>query len=580
MYIRRVMLAALHLVVLAGGGDAADNHHSHLVHVRGVVQVALEAGVPEERITVFWADGEDPGPDRSVVRTSDVDGVWMLEETPIERNTRPELELVDTRFPYAVLPATRESLSGWLERNGPQMRDGDTLLFAVTDHGKPGEDDRPNNTSVTLWGESWTVDQLGEDLVPVPEPVRVVLWMSQCFSGGFARLASERPNTCGAFSANWDRVAYGCFSELAGRPDLGHFSNLLTSLARSGVLSVASDEVLLSDDAPDTPHLSSDDVLLAELEKGGDDFDQRVGTALDKASGTAPGRRLAAQIAGRYGLGAMRTLRDVEAVIEELHFADFTGRAWADARRAALWTLLGRLAKKPARTIGEPRGRRARRRGRQRGVNMIRRIATSRRGLKSRLNHMHREDVAASEIFERVEMQLAAAERVRRLYFRVGGAALLAGEAKQRYERVRACESTPLWTPPPAPNPRDFVGPPHERRPMVPVSQLLSEIEALRPAYLGIGYRSGKGGVEIEKVVPGGPAAAAGLQRFDIITSVDGWKLVRDQDIAIVAVTSTPGATLRLKVKRKGRGRPQDVALVLAPMPLPEPLVESTRDAP
>lgn len=569
------MLAVLQLVVLAGGGDAADNHHSHLVHVRGVVAAAAEAGVPMERVTVFWADGEDPGPDRAVLRGTDVDGAWMLAGTPLERVTRPEPELVDTRFGYPVLPATRASLSGWLERNGPQLRDGDTLLFAVTDHGQEGPGENPANTSITLWGESWTVEQFAQDLAPVPETVRVVMWMSQCFSGGFATIATERNNTCGAFSADWNRVAYGCFPEFAGRPDVGHFSHLLTGLAQGGVLSAANDAALLSDDVPDTPHLASDEVVLQRMKAEGDEIEAAVAAApLD-----ARGRRLAAQIAGRFGLGAVEHYGDVLATINELKAVREGLEAWTADRSRVLDQLLGRLTKDPARKIGEPRGSRARRRARRRAVQMVERTVKTRRGLGRRLAALRRADAEAKALFDQIEMQFAAALRVERLYVRIAADALLDAESKRVLEQVRACESKPLWTPPAPPNPRDFVGPPHVRVPLPPVSRLVGAVEALRPGYFGVAYQSAKGGVEISKVVPGSPAAAAGLQRYDIVTAIDGWRLKRDQDMGIVAVTSVPGSVQRWSVKRKGKGRAQNLEVVVAPKPWVPPQ-ESTADAP
>ncbi len=571
-----MLLAALHVVVLAGGGDAADNHHSHLVHVRGLAQVAAEVGVPQERVTVFWADGEDEGPDRAVVREPPVAGGWLLQSTPLDRLTRPGPELVDTRFPYPVQPASREALSGWLERTGPTLQAGDTLLLAVTDHGEP-DPDGGTNTRVTLWGESWSVAQLQEDLAPVPESVRVVLWMSQCHSGGFARIAYARRNTCGAFSAEADRVAYGCFPDLAGRPDVGHFSHLLTGLARTGVLASAHDETLFADDTPDTPHLASDEVLLAALdaaaEKRGTSAERLVDNRLPTLPTDAPERLAGARIAARYGLGALPDYGSVLDVIAALDAARYALDWWGESRRRALDDLRDRLTKKHARKVGEPKTRKAKRRARERAVQAVEKAAR-RSGYRKRLGRLQRADVRAGRLLARIELQEAAAIRVAWLYARLAGPAAIEDEAAlRRYADLRACEEAPLWTPLPAPDPADFVGPPYVPAPMVPYTRLPAEVEALRPGYFGVAYkdpRKGRG-AEITEILAGAPAAAAGLRPGDVVTAVDGWSLKRAKDLRVAAVLARPGQRARFSVKRKGRGKARDVTLVVAPMPLPSP---------
>jgi len=559
-----MLWAVLHVVVLAGGGDAADNHHSHLVHVRGAVSVLAEAGVPSERVHVFWADGDDSGPDRAVVREPPVAGAWMLAGTPLDRLTQPGPELVDTRFPYAVQPATREALSGWIERNGPQLGPGDTLLFAVTDHGEPGLE---GDTSVTLWGESWSASQFEADLTPVPESVRVVLWMSQCHSGGFMRVARNRRRTCGAFSAEADRVAYGCFPDLAGRPDVGHFAHLLTGLARGGVLTTAHDEALLTDDTPDTPHLSSDEHLFAAYEQASEaGVGPQVDAGLARVAPDTPERRLAARIAARYGLGVVPDYSAVLEILESLRRTRHALTAWQGATGAALDELRDRLTRELARKLGQPKGRAARRRARARAVARIDRRLKRRPGLRRRLGALARADARAGGLLDRLELQEAAALRVARLYERLAAPAVLGDTVMRRYAELRACEEAPLWTPPPAPDPEAFVGPPYEPAPMVPVTRLAAEVEALRPGYFGVTYRDARrGGVEVTAVMPGGPAAAAGLRSGDVVSAIDGWKLERGADLPLVAASSAPGARLRLSV----HGQADELTLVAAPKPLP-----------
>ena len=68
-------------------------------------------------------------------------------------------------------------------------------------------------------------------------------------------------------------------------------------------------------------------------------------------------------------------------------------------------------------------------------------------------------------------------------------------------------------------------------------------------------------GVIVEEVTEGGPAAQAGLERFDIIREVDG-AAVRDNAELISSVASKqPGDTVRVKVLRDGEPRSFDIVL-------------------
>ncbi len=74
-------------------------------------------------------------------------------------------------------------------------------------------------------------------------------------------------------------------------------------------------------------------------------------------------------------------------------------------------------------------------------------------------------------------------------------------------------------------------------------------------------YGSGKGGVIIASVTPGGPAQKAGLQPQDVITSVDG-RPVKDGD-ALVGIISPrkPGSTVRLGYLRNGKEETATVSI-------------------
>ncbi|MCA9542089.1 MAG: hypothetical protein KC620_24500, partial [Myxococcales bacterium] len=176
--------AVLKVLLLAGGSAPEENFDSHRVHVDALIEALAARGVPAEDVAIFWADGDDPKPDRAVVETTPPEEEWLIEGTRLDTDLALAPELRDTRFgERTVRPATRAALTAWLAEVGPTLTPADTLLIAVTDHGEPdpkGGDD----TRISLWGESWSVSDLVADLAPVPETTRVVLWMSQCHSGG------------------------------------------------------------------------------------------------------------------------------------------------------------------------------------------------------------------------------------------------------------------------------------------------------------------------------------------------------------------------------------------------------------
>jgi serine protease Do len=74
-------------------------------------------------------------------------------------------------------------------------------------------------------------------------------------------------------------------------------------------------------------------------------------------------------------------------------------------------------------------------------------------------------------------------------------------------------------------------------------------------------YGFAKGGVLVSVVTPGGPAAKAGLQPNDVLTSVDGTPIKDgDQLIAIISA-KTPGTTVKLGYKRNGVAETTEVGI-------------------
>ncbi len=123
-------------VLINGGGNKQSNFQSHLTHVRTLVGLLRDAGVPAEDIAVFASDGNDPAVDLATrSRAEPGDECWLIPE-PLADHLRP-VEYVDSRLAEVpLLPASRAALQTWFATAGKNLRSGDTLLLYVTDHGE------------------------------------------------------------------------------------------------------------------------------------------------------------------------------------------------------------------------------------------------------------------------------------------------------------------------------------------------------------------------------------------------------------------------------------------------------------
>ncbi|MFZ4736871.1 MAG: redoxin family protein [Bradymonadia bacterium] len=586
---------ALKVAIIAGGGRPEINYHSHLTHVRGLVELLDARGVPREDLAVFWADGQSDAPDRAVRTSSaEVPGDWVLQETPLDALTSIPVTQVDTTaddlLGIRALPARRKHLQAWLRKVRGGLAAGDTLAIVVTDHGEPDPDEKLN-TRIVLWEEHLTKNQLLDDLKVVSEDVRVLLWMSQCFAGGFADLANSRRNTCGAFAANDDQVAYGCFPDLAGRQDIGHFVHMLAGTRATGTLAGASDRAMLTDDTPDSPHLSRDLYLtetLGEIATSrGLSFDALVDLGLQSVPADAPERVLGRKIGEAYGLGAMETstaMAERLSQIEDLlHASQTFDRLWTPAlTEARRWLVRdfkvdtkGSLAAEEKAVL------------RAAFVRRLSEKAVADPPFEQALLALHDRRLHLGESAARLEIQSAATRRVGDLLARAAAPHLLSPEERARLDALRACEETP-WLP-------AAVGAVEPEAARSPFPEPLTSLEvtearifAARPGYYGVQYAEVKpakgepagqkpeGAVRVEAVTPKGPADQAGLRVGDIVLAVDGETLGRPGRYRETAFFSKPGVPRTLSLLRAGQ--PMALTLVPGPFPLaPRPPVEGER---
>jgi hypothetical protein len=224
-------------LLLSGGGDVNDNAvaHEHNVSFAGRTLAAL--GLPAERQTLLFADGDDPSPDLSYEEPNEgrrrrlyAIGLWLTAEASSRaavlraRNhalgpTRP----ADSESVLEALADDADAARRAFDRAGDGGGGGggggaNDLFLYVTDHGVRARD--TTNNLIVLWGsQHLRVRDLGASLDRQPPGRRVVTVMAQCFSGSFAALVHEggdprRPvaahDRCGFFAAPPDRPAAGC----------------------------------------------------------------------------------------------------------------------------------------------------------------------------------------------------------------------------------------------------------------------------------------------------------------------------------------------------------------------------------
>lgn len=570
-----LLLTALKVLVLAGGASPEENHHSHKVHVDALVSLLAERGVPGDDVVVFWADGAAPEADRSVVAEGPIDGAWLIEGTRLDTELAVEPAQVDTQFVPPARPATEAALTGWLAEVGPTLGAGDTLLIAVTDHGVP-DPSGGAEVAISLWGEKWTTSELEAALSPVPRATRVVLWMSQCFSGGFADLHRRRENLCGVFAAHPDRPAYGCHPRLAGRDDVGHFLRMVEALARHGTLAAAHEEVLLTDDTPDTPHLTSDVMLFEAVDAraGEGTTAQRLIDARVPAEVDDPTWKTLAALSARYGLGAVTRYGEALDLIEGLDRARYALSVWGERWYEADLHARGLVAEPLVRVARPARDRSERWAQRKRAVTAMQGLLATDPPLRARVTRLRAKVEAARALEAQIELQEAAAIRAAYLVSRMAGPRVVDARAKARYAALRACEQAPLIPAGPV-----AIESPVAPTPLPPASRVAGQVEALRPGWLGVGYRDAPrhAGAVVDRLLPGspalggpalgGPALGGALAVGDRVVAVDGWTLRRRGGFREAALLADPGGLSTLTVKRR-RGT-EDIALRAAPMPLP-----------
>jgi S1-C subfamily serine protease len=97
----------------------------------------------------------------------------------------------------------------------------------------------------------------------------------------------------------------------------------------------------------------------------------------------------------------------------------------------------------------------------------------------------------------------------------------------------------------------------------------LEEAGHVERAYLGVQGSTGEGGVLIERVQPGSPAAAAGLQDADVLSALNGHEVRTMEDVSAILERHAPGDVVAIELRSGGQERNVRATLADRPAALP-----------
>ncbi len=588
----------LQALLINGGASPARNYQSHLLHLRALVTHLRARGVALEDIAVFASDGADPARDLAVRNPDAADDFWIIDALPLRGKLANRIRLVDSAIEGVTLrPATSAAIGAWFAGAPGRLQAGDTLLVYVTDHGRKNAAN-PGNNAISLWHEELQVETFRRMLARVPQGVRVVMVMSQCFSGAFARALWDpsRPgavygDVCGYFSSTAERPAYGCYPENRGRENVGHSFRLFEALARTDDVLEAHGWVNLADRTPDVPHRTSDaygrELLVAAAARAGVAFDRFVDSLLAAAyrDDHRYGTSFAAidELGEAFGAFGPRSLDALEAMAANIprmaENLDDYARAWREAlfelerehyarfllarphwRDGVEPELLDALSPKERRSLTRwLTGDLVAFAREERPETWERLLALKTLAEESRL--------AAY----RMRVREAAVLRLRMMLERIAAEVWLRREGSDAelgaWEALEACEGLSLgprreWSdsrrPAPAPYP--------------PLARELELIEGVLPGWIGVdfaptdaGLRSrhglSRGAVTLTRVEPGSPAATSGLRPGDVVVGEPGRPFEERSQLREWAMTSLAGQRRPLEKLRNEEPRVFDLRI-------------------
>jgi hypothetical protein len=220
---------ASNFLVLAGGGERAQNEIALEKNVRYFQRTLLEFGLAPASATVYFANGNDG---QATVR--------YLDEGARERFKAPEI-------PHLQGPATLERFLDWVEQSARRAPQQPVFIY-VTGHGGLNRRNA-NNNHLALWdGDTLTVRAFGLFLGRLPSTTPVVTMMSQCYAGSFANFIHQDGNPtrpvvsqprCGFFATVKSQPSVGCTPEVDEADYRDYSSSFfagLSGISRTGLV--------------------------------------------------------------------------------------------------------------------------------------------------------------------------------------------------------------------------------------------------------------------------------------------------------------------------------------------------------
>jgi thiol-disulfide isomerase/thioredoxin len=596
-------------LLINGGGKREINYWSHLDHLHSLLRLLDANGVAPARVAVFSGDGQDPAADLAT-REGELPPDFGLLPRSVSSRLRPPIEYVSSEIAgIALRPATRDALRTWFEFDGKGLLPGDTLLFYVTDHGEKNPDDFNDNT-ISLWGEKLSVSDLRELLALLDPGVRVVMLMSQCYSGSFANTifvaGADGPgvlpqgNVCGFFSTTADRRAVGCYAEVSGKDDIGHSHRVFDALNAGHRFPDVQREVLVTDATPDVPNATTSFFLAQQLAKaaqrGGHEtpelIDRFLTEALADPLAWEQEIRLLDRVGQAFGFASPRSLAVLEERERELSRLRDQLALYAKRWERTLDTLLTRnLAlfkeqhpewkKRLANDALAALDSDGRRRERDDLLYALVRFTEADRDLDARLRDLAWKKEEAKAARYRADVRLAVVLRMRGLLTDVAGRHYMSrhstDDEREAFDRLDACEDLALATPVDSELAEAF----RSREPFPTLAQEKRRLEAILPGWLGMSYRPARaierkrydlpsGAAVVKSVLPDSPATEAGLEPADIVLGPPDAPFTESHAVREWAMQGEIGRPLSLLILRDGEELELTVYLRPYPLELPK----------
>ena len=576
----------VYFALIAGGKDPESNDQSHQENLSALITTLEHHNVTSEQVTIFWADGDSPDVDRRLPPPKREGLFWVVQDTPWQGWFEGEVLLANTRWDKSIktYPARRSSIREWLKTLAPNLKQHDSIVIAVTDHGYP--DPRGAwRSAIALWGESLSVEELYEDLQLVPSSVSIQLWMSQCFSGGFARLSTMDSRICGAYSSTQNRAAYGCFSLPPEEGKMGHFMNFNDGLKQSGRLDLSSHWTVQHDTTPDTPHLSSDAFVMRVVQERAEALGIPVGHLVDSALPSLDKIdeyeqkviKTITHTSLRYNLGLTHSFSRVTELIREVTELQYTLETWRAQWSSLLHEARLRLLKQaPVDAYTQVK---TRSRVRQKRTQLKRWITKAlKKGLEGRrglLRDLYQRLSRAEGLLDELKTVEAVLWRISNLYAGLSAKSVLTPHDRRLWEEMRQCEAKPMFS---SHSQRESRSKP-QRDNAKPsssfqtISEYRAEIDSLRPGYLAFQYRerARASKLEVRSIEFGSPLWAVDLQVGDMIESLEGERLTYSGQVRELVAMHPIGEWLSLKRRRAKRLRSLHIPVVGAPLSPPPP---------